>query len=77
MADFKAGDILKKNELILVAKELSEEMLVEGKAKAEVKAVVLWAMTERNILKGTVKTVEMSEIQFQLKMKKVEIQERE
>ncbi len=44
---------LQKNELILVAKLLREELLVEGKAK--VKALVLQALAEHNLLKGTVK----------------------
>ncbi len=50
---------------------------MEGISKAEVKAVLLRALTERNMLKGTVKPVEMTEMQFQLELKKLEIQERE
>ena len=61
----------------MVAKELHTELQVEGIPKANVKAVVLQALTERGMLKGTVKPAEVSEMQFQLQMKKLEIQERE
>ncbi len=41
------------------------------------KAVVLQALTERSMLKGTAKPDEMTELQFQFEMKKLEMQERE
>ena len=89
MADFKAGDFLsgditatdveklKKKELILLAKELDANIQVGGIPKADVKAVVLQALTERSMLKSRVKPVEITEMQFQLEMKKLEMQERE
>ncbi len=49
---------------------------MEGITKAEVKAI-LHALTERSMLKGTVKPLEMTEIQFHLETKKLEIQERQ
>ena len=39
----------------MVAKELHTEMLVEGKSKAEVKAVLFQALAERYRLKGTIR----------------------
>ena len=63
--------------MILVAKELDTELQVEGIPKAEVKAKLLHALTERSMLRGTVKPAEMTELQFQLEMKKLEMQERE
>ncbi len=75
--DFLSGDItatdvkkLKKKGLIFVAKNLDTELQVESIPKANLKAVVLQALAERNTLKGTVKPVEMSEMQFQLEFKK-------
>ena len=61
----------------MVAKELDTELQVEGIPKAEVKAKLLHALTERNMLKGAVKPAELTELQFQLEMKKLEIQESE
>ena len=59
----------------MVAKQLSEEFVVEGKAKAEVKAVLLQALADRDMLKGTAKPFEMCQMQFQVEMKKLEMQE--
>ncbi len=89
MADFDAarflsGDItasevekLKTKEFILVAKELDANLQVEVIPKAEVKAKLLHALTARSMLKGTVKLAEMTELQFQLEMKTLEMQENE
>ncbi len=51
--------------MVLVTRELDAEWPVEGISKAEVNAVLLQSLTERNMLKGTVKPVEMTEIHFQ------------
>ncbi len=80
--DFKAGDVLSGgitacNVEKLKKKVLDTELQVESIPNAEVKAILLHALTERNMLKGSVKSVEMTEMQFQLEMKKLEIQERE
>ncbi len=48
-----------------------------GKQKAEIKAFVLQVLAVKDFLKGTVKPVEMPEIQFQLEVKRLEIQKRE
>ncbi len=54
---------LTKKELILVAKELGAELPVEStcKSKAEIKATLLQALAEKNMLKSAVKRVEMTE----------------
>ncbi len=61
-ANFLSGDVtatefekLKKKELILVAKELDVNLQVGGIPKAYVKAVILQALTEKNLLKGTMR----------------------
>ncbi len=76
-AEFLSGNVtatdvekLKKKELILVAKELDAELQVQGIPKTDVNAALLQALTERKMLKGTVKPVEMTEMQFQLEMKR-------
>ncbi len=70
-AEFLSGNVtatdvekLKKKELILVAKELDAELQVQGIPKANVKAALLQALTEWKKLKGTVKPVEVTEMQF-------------
>ncbi len=63
--------------MILVAKELDAELPIDGRAKAEIKAIVWQALTEHSMLKGAVKPAEMTEMQFQLELKKIEMQERE
>ncbi len=63
--------------MTLVAKELDEELLIEGKANAEIKVVLLQGLTEKNLLRGTVKPAEMTEMQFQFELKKLVMQERE
>ncbi len=83
-ANFLSGDItgtevekLKKKELILVAKELDAELLVEGKAKAEVKEVLLQALTEKKLLKGTMRTRGLeSDLELQLEIKRLKPEER-
>ncbi len=89
MADFKAADFLsgnitateveklKKKELNLVAKELHANLQVEDIPKADMKAVVLQALTERSMLKRTVRPADMTEMQFQSELKNLEMQERE
>ena len=79
--DFLSGDItatdvekLKKKELISVAKELDVKLQVGNIPKAEVKAILLHALTERSMLKGTVKPLEMTEIHFELELKKLDMQ---
>ena len=51
-----------------------------GKAvesKLTLKFLVLRALTEGNLLKGTMQPREMSDMEFQLEMRKLEIHERE
>ncbi len=62
MADFDAARLLSGD---------ITNLQVEGIPKADVKAKFLQALTERNMLKGEVKPAEMTEMQFQLEMKKL------
>ena len=89
MADFKPQDFLsgnvtatdverqKKKELILVGKELDAEIQVEGISKAEVKAILLHALAEKNLLKGTMRTRGLeSDLELQLELKRLELEEK-
>ncbi len=60
-----------------MAKQLSEELQAEGKSKADAKSLVLQALTEGNLLKVTMKPRELTEMKFQLEMRKLKMQERE
>ncbi len=88
MANFEAPDILSgnimvtnlerliKKGLVLVAKQLSADLQVDAKAKAEVKAMVLQALAERNLLKGTVNRRGLeSGLELQLELRRMEIEE--
>ncbi len=68
---------LKRNKLTLVAKHLSEELQMQGKAKADMQAFALQALTEHNMLKCSEKPKELTEMQFQVEMKGLEKEERE
>ncbi len=68
---------LKKKELILVAKELDAELQTEGKAKAKVNAILLQALAEENLLKGTMRTRGLeSELELQLELKRLKLEEK-
>ncbi len=84
MADFKSQDflsgnvaatdveILKKKELILVVKEQDTELPV-----VEVKAILLQALTEENMLKGTMRTRgSESELELQFRVKEIELEQK-
>ncbi len=60
--DFLSGNVtatdvekLEKKELLLVAKRLDADLILEGKAKAKIKATLLQALAEKNTPKGTMR----------------------
>ncbi len=60
----------------MVAKELDAELQVEGISKPEVKAVLLQALTEKNLLKGTMRARGLeSDLELQLEIKRLELEE--
>ncbi len=83
--DFLSGNVtatdvekLKKQELILVAKELDAVLQVEGTSKREVKAILLQALTEKNFLKVTMRAWSLgSDLELQLELKRLELEEAE
>ncbi len=64
----------RNGQLIQLTKQLNAVFLaVKGKPKGDAKGLVLHALTEHNLLKGTVRPKEMSEMEFQPQMKKLEM----
>ncbi len=62
----------------MVAKELDAELQVQGRAKTEVKAVVLQALVDRSLLKGTMTPTGLeSELKLQHELKRLELDEAE
>ncbi len=62
----------------MVAKELDAELQVEGISKTEVKAVLLQALAEENLLKGTMRARGLeSDLELQLELKRLELEEAE
>ncbi len=59
-----------------MAKELGKELQVTGKVKADVKAVVVQALRERNLLKDIVRSRALElELQLELELRKLEMVE--
>ncbi len=83
METFLSGEVsathverLRKEELVEVVKHLSSETQTEGLKKAQVKAKVIQLLTEKGLLKAVAKTREMSQIEYNLEIRKLEAQER-
>ncbi len=69
-----AVENLKKVELVEIVRHLSAETQIEGLKKAQVKATVIQLLTEKGLLKAVTKSREMSQMEYDLEIKKLEMQ---